>query len=120
VSIIIALVTTGWVGSLVGGILYLGYYVYMESSRGQTLGKMALKLRTHGATGGNPTQTEAFRRNAWYVVGIISALPLGVLSLLLSLVSLAIVIYIAITINSDPLKRGWHDKFGNTSVTKEG
>ena len=30
------------------------------------------------------------------------------------------VIAIAVTINSDALKRGWHDKFGNTSVIKEG
>ena len=42
------------------------------------------------------------------------------LSLLLGLASLAVVIAIAVTINSDPLKRGWHDKFANTSVTKEG
>jgi len=119
VSIIIAAVTETWIGSVVGGILYLAYYVFMESSRGQTVGKMVMKLHTHGASGGLPTQSEAFRRNAWYVVGIIASLPLGIISVLLNLVSLAIVIYIAITINSDALKRGWHDKFGNTAVTKD-
>ena len=38
----------------------------------------------------------------------------------LGLAQIVAVIAIAVTINSDPLKRGWHDKFANTSVTKEG
>ena len=54
---------------IIGGIIYLGYYVYMESSRGRTLGKQILKLRVHGAAGGNPTMEEAFKRNAWAALG---------------------------------------------------
>jgi uncharacterized RDD family membrane protein YckC len=115
-----ALVGERWVGTLIGSILYLGYYVYLESNRGQTLGKQIMKLRVHGASGGNPTMEEAFRRNAFYLLAIAAYLPLFILSLLLGLASLVAVIAIAVTISQDPLKRGWHDKFGNTSVVKEG
>ena len=38
---------------------------------------------------------------------------------LASLALLVAVIAIAVTISQDPLKRGWHDKFANTTVTKE-
>jgi uncharacterized RDD family membrane protein YckC len=106
------------IGGILGGIIYLAYFVYMESSRGRTLGKQVLKLRVHGASGGNPTAEESFKRNSWYVLGIVSAVP--ILGLLASLGVLIAVIAIAVTISNDPLKRGWHDKFGNTSVTKEG
>ena len=43
-----------------------------------------------------------------------------ILGLIASLAELVAVIAIAVTISTDPLNRGWHDKFGNTSVTKEG
>jgi uncharacterized RDD family membrane protein YckC len=104
------------IGSLISGVLYLGYYIYLESNRGATLGKQLLSMRVHGASGGNPTMDEAVRRNIWYVVFIASVIP--VLGLLFSLASLVIAIAIAVTISQDPLKRGWHDKFANTSVTK--
>ncbi len=49
---------------------------------------------------------------------ILASVPLlGILTALLELVA---VIAIAVTISQDPLKRGWHDKFGNTTVTREG
>ena len=63
------------IAGVIGGIIYLGYYAYMESSRGRTFGKQILKMRVHGASGGNPTMEEALRRNAWAALGIISAHP---------------------------------------------
>ena len=107
------------VAGVIGGIIYLGYYAYMESSQGRTLGKQVLKLRVHGASGGNPTMEEALRRNAWAALAIISSTP-GPRSADLGLAELVAVIAIAVTISNDALKRGWHDKFANTSVTKEG
>src|SRR5688572_24077549 len=70
-SVIIGAASERWVGQLVASILYLGYYVYLESSRGHTLGKQWLKLRVHGASGGNPTTDEAFRRNAFYLLSVV-------------------------------------------------
>ena len=57
------------------------------------------------------------RRNSWALLGVLSVIPL--LGLLAGLAELVAVIAIAVTIAQDPLRRGWHDKFGNATVTKE-
>jgi len=102
-------------GSLVFGIVVaaaiIGYFAVMESQRGQTVGKMALGLKTVGPDGQNPTLEEAVKRNAWYALGIIPILG--------GLLELAAAIYIMVTINNSPTKTGWHDEFaGGTRVVK--
>lgn len=98
---------------LLGTAIYLGYFVYLESSRGQTPGKQVLNLRTAGPDGGHPTQEQAFRRNAWVLVGIVPFLG--------GFASLAIAIWIAVTISNDPARRGVHDKWaGGTAVLRTG
>jgi uncharacterized RDD family membrane protein YckC len=108
------------VSALVGVAIQMGYFVFMESSRGQTVGKMIMKLRTQGPGGGNPTVEEAIRRNIFMAIGLLGLVP--VLGLFSGLVSLAAVIAIAITINNDAVNRqGWHDNFaGGTRVVKIG
>lgn len=99
----------------------IGYFAFMESSRGQTVGKMLLKLQTFGPDGGHPTMEQAIRRNIMYAASLIGIVP--VIGLWLSpLVSLAVVVLIAVGINNDPVRRqGWHDKFaGGTEVRKVG
>ena len=107
---------------VLSSVLYLGYFSYMESSRGQTLGKMVLKLQVFGPDGAShPTMEQAVRRNIWVATGIISIVPfvgwwLG------GVASLASVILILVGINGDPVKRQhWFDKFaGGTQVMKIG
>lgn len=109
------------VSAILGAAIALGYFAFMESSRGQTIGKMALKLETRGAAGGRPTMEEAVKRNAFTAIGIIGIIP--ILGWVLSpLLSLAAVIMIAVTINNNTATRqGWHDQFaGGTSVIKVG
>ena len=53
------------VSALIGVAIQMGYFVYLESSRGQTVGKMIMKLRTVAPDGGNPTVEEAARRNSF-------------------------------------------------------
>lgn len=102
-----------FVAGLVSIALYLAYFVVLEMTMGQTLGKMLLKLRVRGATGGNPSLEEAIKRNAWMVVGVIPVVG--------TLVALAAAIYIIVTINNNTATRqGWHDEFaGGTSVIKQ-
>lgn len=112
---------SGAVTAILGAAIALGYFAFMESSRGQTVGKMALKLETRGAAGGRPTMEEAVKRNAFTAIGIIGIIP--ILGWFLSpLLSLAAVIMIAVTINNNTATRqGWHDQFaGGTSVIKIG
>jgi uncharacterized RDD family membrane protein YckC len=107
------------VSGVLSAILYVGYFAFMESSRGQTVGKMAMSLHTQGPDGGHPTMEQAIRRNLWGGLGALAIVPV-IGSLVGGLAELAIVILIAVGINGDPVARqGWHDKFaGGTRVVK--
>jgi len=103
--------------SIVIGIVWaaivIGYFAYMESSRGQTLGKMVMKLKTQGPDGQNPSFEVAAKRNAFYAIGIIPVIG-GVLSF-------GATLYIAYTISQSSTHQGWHDEFaGGTKVVKIG
>lgn len=109
------------VSAVLGAVIYLGYFTVMESSRGQTVGKMVMKLHTHGPTGGNPTMEQAMRRNIWVAAGVLGVIPF-VGSAIGGLLELAAVVMIAVGINNDTIHRqAWHDRFaGGTYVVKEG
>lgn len=109
------------ISQLINTALGLGYFAYMESSRGQTLGKMAMKLKVLGPNGANPSFAEALKRNIFMAISLLAIIPgnAGVsISGLLMVVALA---SIAFTITSDTsLRQGWHDKFAGTRVVKIG
>ncbi len=108
------------VGAILNAAITLGYFTFMESSRGQTVGKMLLKLEVRGPAGGTPTTEEALRRNAWTALGIIAVIPF-IGWLLAGPAQLAAAIYIAVTINNAATKQGWHDTFaGGTQVLHRG
>lgn len=109
------------VAAVLSTVIYLGYFAYLESARGQTVGKMVMRLRTLGPGGGHPTLEQALRRNIWMGAGILGVVPV-VGGLVGSLAELAAIITIAIGINNDPVGRqAWHDRFaGGTHVVKEG
>ena len=101
--------------TLVSLAVFLGYFVFLESSRGQTVGKMLLSIRTVAPGGGNPTAEQAFKRNAFYLVGLLGLVP--VLALLTIPINIAILVALLVTVNSDPQDQGFHDKFaGGTTV----
>jgi uncharacterized RDD family membrane protein YckC len=110
----------GAVSAVLGAILYVGYFSFMESSRGQTIGKMALGLTVQGPDGNRPTMAEAVKRNAWAGLGVLGIVPV-IGGLIGGLLQLAAVIYIAVTINNNVATRqGWHDQFaGGTRVVKK-
>jgi uncharacterized RDD family membrane protein YckC len=108
------------VTAVISAALYLGYFTFLESRDGQTIGKKALKLQTQAPDGSTPTTEQSVRRNAWVALGILGVVPV-IGSLLGSLLQLAAIIAIAVTINSSPTRQGWHDKFaGGTRVIKIG
>jgi uncharacterized RDD family membrane protein YckC len=107
------------VSGILSALLYVGYFAFMESSRGQTVGKMVLSLHTQGPDGGLPTMEQAIRRNLWAGLSVLAIVPV-IGTLVGGLLELAIVILIAVGINGDAVARqGWHDKFaGGTRVVK--
>lgn len=112
-----------WVDVAVSAVLTaaidLGYFAFMESTEGRTVGKRVMGLRTLGPDGGRPTLEEAVRRNIWTPFGILGVVPV-VGSTLGGLATLAAVIAIAVGINADAVTRqGWHDRFaGGTRVVR--
>ena len=108
--------------SVLSAVIYLGYFVLLESTQGRTVGKIVMKLRTVGPDGTRkPTMAEAFKRNIFTGYGILGIIPV-VGSLIGGIAALVGMILIAVQINGDPVKRqAWHDKFaGGTEVVKEG
>lgn len=111
----------GAISTLVSTALFVGYFAFMESSRGQTVGKMLLKIEVRGPDGQTPTMEQAIKRNAYLAVGLVGLIPL-VGGLIAPLLSLAATIAIAVTIsNNAATRQGWHDLFADgTSVVKIG
>jgi uncharacterized RDD family membrane protein YckC len=109
--------------AIIQAALFLGYFSLMESNRGQTVGKMILKLRTYGPDGeSNPTMQEAVKRNAYSALGVLSIIPFIGWFFLGWAAPIAAMIFIAVTLNNDqPNHQGWHDKFaGGTQVKQIG
>lgn len=109
------------VSAVVGAAIAIGYYVFMETSRGQTLGKMVMKLQVIGPNGQHPTTEQSVKRNIYLLFGLAGIVPI-IGSLLGGLASLVAVIMIAVGISQDKERRqAWHDKFaGGTQVLKIG
>lgn len=121
-NVVIAAVLTDGSGSDLTGVasgadlLYLlvttlvgyAYAVWLESSRGQTVGKMAVGIKTLGPDGRVPATDVAARRNAWLLLSLVPVLG-GVLSFVVA-------VAIGVTINSDPFRRGVHDNFAGGSA----
>jgi uncharacterized RDD family membrane protein YckC len=96
---------------LATALLGFAYAVWLEASRGQTVGKMVLGFKVVGPDGRLPAPEVAMRRNAW--------LLLGVVPLVGAFLSFLAAVAIGVTISKDPFKRGTHDNFaGGTAVVR--
>lgn len=111
----------GVVTSVVLVALQLGYFTFLESSRGQTVGKMVMKLRVLGPDGGTPATEEALKRNIWMAISLIGIIPF-IGWLIQGVAWIAALVTIALGINNDTAKRqAWHDHLGGgTRVIKVG
>lgn len=103
-------------GALVAAVVNLAYFAVLESRGGQTVGKMVLKLRVTGPTGGLPTLEQAVRRNVWVAFGAAGVVPV-IGGLVGGLAQLAAVVLIAIALADR--RPGWHESFaGGTAVVE--
>jgi uncharacterized RDD family membrane protein YckC len=106
---LLGIIDTAW-GSVVASLLYFGYFVWLESSQGATLGKKLLSLRVVGMDGALPSLEVAAKRNVWMLFGLIPVIG--------PLLSLIAVIVIIVTISSSPDNRGYHDTFAGSRVLR--
>jgi len=110
----------GLVGAVLSVAISLGYFVFMETQQGKTLGKMVMKLHVEGASGGKPSVEESVKRNIWMAFPLAGIVPI-IGGLIGSLAQLVAVIMIAVGINGDQVRRQpWTDKFAGTQVIKQG
>ena len=106
------------IAAVIGTVINLGYFGYLESSRGQTLGKMALKLRVQTMSGVPPTLEQAVKRNIWLALPLLGIIPF-IGGLIGALGELVAVIMIAVGISNDTaMRRPWTDKYAETRVLK--
>lgn len=109
------------VGAVLGAAINLAYFAGLESRSGQTVGKIVMRLRVVGESGGVPSLEQAIRRNIWVAFGIAGVVPI-IGGLVGSLAQLAAVVVIAVGIaDGKSGGRGWHDRFaGGTLVVASG
>lgn len=126
INFVLGVISNSWfltslVSVLVTAALYLGYFAYLESTQGQTIGKQVMKLRVYGPDhASNPTVEQSIRRNIYMGFGIAGVIPI-IGTLIGGLAELAAIILVAANINSDPNRQHWFDKFaGGTQVIKIG
>ncbi|WP_306364278.1 RDD family protein [Nocardia sp. CC227C] len=102
----------GTLWSIVTPLLLFGYFIFMETQQGgQTLGKKLLGLRVVAPGGGVLDPAVSAKRNLFMLANLIPCLG--------TIAYIGMSIYIAVTIEQDPNKQGWHDKFaGGTQVVK--
>lgn len=107
------------VTTLLPAALQVRYLTFMESNRGRTVGKMVMKLRVVGPSGGDPTTEEALKRNIWMDLSLLGIIPF-VAWLLQGIAPIAALVTIALGINNDTVNRqAWHDRLGGgTQVLK--
>jgi uncharacterized RDD family membrane protein YckC len=58
-------------------LVYLGYYTYLEGTRGQTVGKMAMKIKVVREDGGDIDMSAALTRNILRVIDGLFAYLVG-------------------------------------------
>jgi uncharacterized RDD family membrane protein YckC len=98
-----------WV--IVGAAMTLAYFALCDARLGATLGKFALGLRVVGRDGARPSLKQALIRESFTVIGAIPFVG--------PLLLLAAGIWIAMSIRSNPSRRGKHDLLaGGTRVVR--
>ena len=111
VGILVALagiMPTSFLGGLLVDAAHFGYFVWLEGTRGQTVGKKVLGMRVVRPDGRTADMESAVRRNWW--------LLLGIFGLIGSVVELAVVLGIMVTIASDTRGQGFHDRMADAIV----
>lgn len=99
-----------WAGVAGLLVLYFAYAVVLESRRGATLGKTAVRLRVTAADGGPCSLAAAAKRNLWLLLGLVPYAG--------SLLVLAVGAWLIAAISSSPDDRGPHDVWADTTVTR--
>lgn len=103
-----------WLVSLLGYVLWFSYRAGMESTRGQTLGKMALGVKVVDADGQPISFVNSLMRNSWYL-GII---VLGFIPVIGGLASIVIPIILGVMIAQNQYSQHVSDSWAKAYVVR--
>ena len=76
--------TVSWIWGLFYVIVYFGYFIYMEGSRGQTIGKMITRIRVVREDGTPIDMNQAFIRNILRIIDSLVLYLIGVILIMRS------------------------------------
>ena len=97
----------GWL--FLTAALVFAYFVVGDAAAGTTIGKRAVGLRVESSSGGRPSVGRALVRESFVLFGAIPFVG--------PILALAAWVTLFVTIRSNPLGQGWHDRWaGGTRV----
>lgn len=98
--------------SVISIVVWLVYRIGMEIWKGQTVGKMALKMKVVDVDGQLPTFQASFLRNSWYLISsVLSFIPvIGWVA------NVGIPAALGVTISKDPYRQSFTDQWAKTYV----
>jgi uncharacterized RDD family membrane protein YckC len=98
--------------SILSIIIWMAYRICMETWRGQTVGKMALKMKVVDVDGQLPTAQASFLRNSWYLISAV----LSFIPVVGWVANVGIPAALGVTISRDPYRQSFTDHWGRTYV----
>lgn len=118
-SFVVALVLI----SVISGLAYFAYDYLMHARNGQTLGKMALKLRLVTQNGSKPDNATLLKRSlscpgVFAVIGLLGFFSFFGTTVLYLLIGIFTLIDGIFVLTDTPLRRALHDQWTNTIVIK--
>lgn len=120
VMIVLTILGAGqYVSNVLLTVAITAYIVLMLSSQGATIGKKLLGIRVATSPEGRglPTQAQALKRYWGFTLAPLVLITFNAaLAMIEALVVMGWFIYILVTLFSNPINRGWYDKFAGTWV----
>jgi uncharacterized RDD family membrane protein YckC len=99
------------------GPMVVALEVVLLRTYGGHVGHLVLGMRAV-TDAGLPTWSQAAVRAAWYVLLPVWFVQLFVSNVILDVATLVWGIVLLVSLGSDPLHRGWHDKAASTTVVR--
>jgi uncharacterized RDD family membrane protein YckC len=101
------------IASVITLVIWFAYRVILEVRKGQTLGKMALKIKVVDADGKLLTAGASFKRNSWYIAVFLLGMFVGSIGQIVAVILVAV---LGFTIARNPFRQHTFDQWSKAYV----